>query len=236
MLPTCSLLYVKDLPKNAMHYSSLEPHRGSWGRCSCIHILRMRKRGPKWLTTWPELTKLVNFKARSGLGSQWSSPLGYNSLGSHQLFFFFLLLTLLQKSLTPHPHPACSSSPNPCPPWPSHTVVCVHGLCKYAYMFFDKSLPASPPACPLRSVSLPQVSMPLVLFCVSDCFVHWIPHVSKIIWYLLFSDWLILQKEGVHLYNGILCCYKKERLSLTLDRNPSSNFLRYKKGSYRIIK
>ena len=31
----------------------------------------------------------------------------------------------------------------------------------------------------------------LFLFCLLVYFVHLIPHISKIIWYLSFSDWLI---------------------------------------------
>ena len=40
----------------------------------------------------------------------------------------------------------------------------------------------------LTVVSLFHVSMPLFLLCKS---VYWIPHVSEIIWYSSFSDWLI---------------------------------------------
>ena len=33
--------------------------------------------------------------------------------------------------------------------------------------------------------------MSLSLFCLLAQFVHWIPHMSDIVWYLSFSDWLI---------------------------------------------
>ena len=64
----------------------------------------------------------------------------------------------------------------------------------YVYMqvnlgFFGYQLP--PPCAPLRSVSLFHVFRPLVLFHSSAYFNYQIPHMSKIIWYLFFSDWLI---------------------------------------------
>ena len=54
------------------------------------------------------------------------------------------------------------------------------------FTFFTQ--PHNPP--PLTAVSL-SVSMSLFLFCLVLYFVHEIPHISKIISCLFFSDWLI---------------------------------------------
>ena len=44
---------------------------------------------------------------------------------------------------------------------------------------------------PLTAISLFHVSTPLFLFHSSVYFVHEIPHISDIKWYMSFSDWLI---------------------------------------------
>ena len=108
------------------------------------------------------------------------------------LDFLFLLLTLLQVSpFTPFSplHPA--SSPTSLWP-PPHCCLCLwvmHG-CSLAHPFTFFHLVPSPYS-PLTFISLFNMSMPLFLFCSSHYFVHSIPHVSEIIWYLSFSDWLI---------------------------------------------
>ena len=63
-------------------------------------------------------------------------------------------------------------------------------------VFFDYSLrllstsPHLPPS-PLTIVSVCHVSVPLILFWLLAYFVHQIPLISQIIWYLSFIDWLI---------------------------------------------
>ena len=56
------------------------------------------------------------------------------------------------------------------------------------FTFFHQ--PSHPPSS-LTTVSWFHVSMPLLLFCSSVYFVHQIPHISEIIRYLSFTDWLI---------------------------------------------
>ena len=79
----------------------------------------------------------------------------------------------------------------PLPSFPSgyhHTVVCVYeGFCLLNPVTFFTQ-----PGNPLPSDSCKFVlSMSLFLFCLLVYFVHSIPHVIKITWYLPFSDWLI---------------------------------------------
>ena len=105
-------------------------------------------------------------------------------------FFIFILYTISEVPISPlvlaHLQPA------PLPPGHPHTVVSVHGLCIYVLRLI-------PPPCfiqhpqnlPLISVSLFPVSLPLFLFCSSVYFVHQIPHMSEIVWYLSFANWLI---------------------------------------------
>ena len=56
------------------------------------------------------------------------------------------------------------------------------------HLFFLPSLPAPSP---LTTVSMFSVSVLLFLFCLLNYFIHYIPHISGIIWYLSFSGWLI---------------------------------------------
>lgn len=56
--------YVKHSPKNLMHITSFKPHSEFWGKCFCIHSLKMRRKSSKWLTTFPVLRHLVNVEAR----------------------------------------------------------------------------------------------------------------------------------------------------------------------------
>ena len=80
---------------------------------------------------------------------------------------------------TPNSHsPPCS----PCP-WVIHT-------CSLTSPFpFFPSL--SPSLLPSVTVSLFHVSVPLVLFYLLVYFVHQIPLIGEIIWYLPFTTWLI---------------------------------------------
>ena len=71
-----------------------------------------------------------------------------------------------------------------------HTVVCVYESFFVCLIPLPLSL-IPQPLSPLTAVSLFSVSMSLSLFCSLDQFVPQIPHMSEIIWYLSFSDWLI---------------------------------------------
>ena len=77
--------------------------------------------------------------------------------------------------------------------WPSpHCCLC---LCVIYTLFLVNPFaffhPVPPPPFPLTPVTLLHVSMPLFLLYPSVYFVHQIPHMSEIIWYLSFSDHLI---------------------------------------------
>ena len=92
---------------------------------------------------------------------------------------FFPLCLPTQPS--PHSH---SQSPHHCPcPWVLHTCSLTS-----PFTFFQPVLTS---CLPLTTVSMFYVSMPLVLFCLVVYFVHQIPIVSEIIWYVSFTDWLI---------------------------------------------
>ena len=105
------------------------------------------------------------------------------------------------------------------PPFPSvypHTVVhvsvlhiCIpHTHTHVSYMWGGCLIPSPtfihPPKqpSPLRSFSLFHASMPLFLFCLLVYFVLSILHISEIIWYLSFSDWLtslsIILSRSIH--------------------------------------
>ena len=81
----------------------------------------------------------------------------------------------------------------PTPTVNPNTVVHVHGS------FIHVLSPALSPSfhhyphypSPLVAVSLFHVSMTLVLFCLLVCFVHKVPIIGEIIWYLSFTCWLI---------------------------------------------
>ena len=115
-------------------------------------------------------------------------------------WFIFIVDTITNVPIFPlftHLHPA------PAPPslWPSpHWCLClfVMHMCSSAdpFTFFH---PVPLPPSPLTAVCLFHVSTPLFLICSSVYFVHQIPHVSEIIWYLSFSDWLI-SLSIIHLF------------------------------------
>ena len=64
-----------------------------------------------------------------------------------------------------------------------------HYICSLAHPFtFFHPVPCPPRLSFLTVVSLLHVSKPLFLLCKSVYFVHWIPHISEIIWYSPFSE------------------------------------------------
>ena len=96
--------------------------------------------------------------------------------GGGVLFYYIFFLY--------HLIPLCS------PPYSTHhTVVCVHESSSFL-LNLSTPYPPLPPSPPSLAVILP--SMSLSQFCLLVQFVHQILYVSEIIWYLSFSDCLIL--------------------------------------------
>ena len=116
------------------------------------------------------------------------------SLPPHS-FLFIVLVQLSQFSPIALP---CSAHPptptlTPTPTVSPHPVVHVHGSFIPIHELdpYPSFSPYPPLPSPLVTVSLFLVSMPLVLFCSFACFVHWVPLIGEIIWYLSFTTWLI---------------------------------------------
>ena len=66
------------------------------------------------------------------------------------------------------------------------------GVCLEFVCLIPLPFPPTPQtASPLTAISLFSVSLNLFLFCLFVYFVHQILHISEIIGYLSFSDWLI---------------------------------------------
>ena len=107
----------------------------------------------------------------------------------NRVYRLFLLLALLQLSPISSPfaylHPALL-------PLAFIPLLCIHQLCIYVLWLISLPSFISPTPFPLRSISLFDVSMSLVLLCLSFYVVHYIRHVSEIVWCLSFFDWLIL--------------------------------------------
>ena len=107
-------------------------------------------------------------------------------------------------ALLPPAHPPCSHSQ-------SHTVVHVHG----SFRFFDKSLPLLSTITPSPRPSGSCQSVPCFrasgLFCSSVYFVHQIPLISDIIWYLFFINGLIslsiMLSSSIHLFLSLDLCF-----------------------------
>ena len=108
--------------------------------------------------------------------------------------FFLLLFNYSCPHFTPPTQLLSSALPSPIShiqSFPSLLFLSMGPL----YMFLDDpspSLPSYPPLpSPQVTFSLFFISMSLVLFCLLVCFVHYIPLISDIIWYLSFTAWLI---------------------------------------------
>ena len=108
------------------------------------------------------------------------------------LFFLIFIVDTITGDAFTHTLPMSTQPLCPLRSGHHHTVACVHGLCIYViWLSPSHSFIQSPHlSSDLTAVSLFHVSVPLFLFCLSVCFVHYIPHVTKIIRYLSFSDWL----------------------------------------------
>ena len=86
------------------------------------------------------------------------------------------------------------SSTSPRPPFSlAITTLSSVSMCHIYFLFnrFTFLHLAPQPPFPLTAVSLIYVSMLLFLFCLLNYFVDYISHITAIIWYLSFSDWLI---------------------------------------------
>nr|KAF6477990.1 hypothetical protein HJG59_010882 [Molossus molossus] len=104
------------------------------------------------------------------------------------------------------------------PPTPSPALLSMSIGYAYMHMFCGLSLPIPPPPF-LRDVSLCPTSMFLGLPYSSDCYVHYIPYISEIMWYLSFSAWLIslriILSRSLHVISRI-----KDLSFLQLDSTP----------------
>ena len=117
----------------------------------------------------------------------WSSSLLFLKL------FFFIAYTVTHVPIWP---PLCRPLPAPAlaalPSGHHHCCLCprVMHVCSLAnpFTFFH---PVSSPPSSQTAAGLLHVSMTLFLFYSSVYFVLQIPHISEIIWYLSFTDWLI---------------------------------------------
>ena len=122
---------------------------------------------------------------------QWKiSIFSYCSLFSFFILVYFITIVLI--------FPLCSPLSRHPTPLPQSIPTLLSTSVGHSYMFFVQSLPLlstiTPlpnPLFPLAAVSLFSVPVYLVLFCSLVYFVHWIPLISEIIWYLSFTNWLI---------------------------------------------
>ena len=136
---------------------------------------------------------------------------------------------LLQLSLPFLPFPATLSHPIPSISQP-HIIVCVHGLCiNVVWLIPSPSFISSPTSFQI-TVSLFPVSKLLLLFCLL-CSLD--PHVSEIMWYFSFTDWLnslsIIQARSLYavakyvsfllLHSIPLCKYSTASIHSSIDGN-----------------
>ena len=104
-------------------------------------------------------------------------------------FYFFIVDTTRDVPLSP---PYTPTKPLPIYPWPFTTLLSVSmgfaytRICSLANLF-QSSQPLFSEICP----SVPCIhASGFILFIIYS--VHYIPHMSEIIWYLSFAVWLIL--------------------------------------------
>ena len=110
------------------------------------------------------------------------------------IYVIFLLFILLQLSqfpsfpfYSPPPSPPLLTTVNPLSVFPVH-----ESFIQVLWLVPSPSFHHSPsPSSPPTVVSLFHVSMSLVLFFLLVYFVHYIPVISEVIWYLSFTNWLI---------------------------------------------
>ena len=104
--------------------------------------------------------------------------------------FNFILIVDATTDVPIPSHLPISTQPQPLLPSGHHlTVVYVYVSCVYVlWVIPSPSFIRCPLSALLRPLSsLFHVSMPRFLFCLSVYSVHYIPHISEIIWYLSFS-------------------------------------------------
>ena len=98
----------------------------------------------------------------------------------NHLFLLYFSITIYTPCTLFHLHPLSSTHNH-------HTVVHIH-----EFLFFFCSIPPGPAQpSPSQELSSCSPSMSLSLFCLLVEFVHQIPPMSEIVWYVSFSDRLI---------------------------------------------
>ena len=161
------------------------------------------------LRLFRDIKKFFKHKRRLNINCKWKIKFLNNFSFISFLLYFYCL----------HDH-RCLHFPSLCPPSPGlntpspslwlspHCCLCqwvmhTHSLANL-FTFFHPV-----PLCPLPSNS--HQSVPCTHASVSVLFVslflHYIPHISKIIWYLSFSDWLISPNNNNLQVRP--CCHKR---------------------------
>ena len=115
--------------------------------------------------------------------------------------FNFILIVDATTDVPIPPLLPISTQPQPLLPSGHHlTVVYVYVSCVYVLWVIPSP---SFIRCPLSALLRPlssvfHVSMPRFLFCLSVYSVHYIPHISEIIWYLSFSGLVSIISRAIH--------------------------------------
>ena len=118
------------------------------------------------------------------MNKDWWKILAQKINGGLSSVLIFLIYFLLHFSITIYPPyvPFCLHPPLTSP----ITTLLSMSKCPLSFFLFPPSPnhhPSTLSACPL--------SISLSLFCLLVQFIHLMPHMSEIIWYLSLSDWLI---------------------------------------------
>ena len=118
------------------------------------------------------------------MNKDWWKILAQKNNGGLSSVLIFLIYFLLHFSITIYPPYALFHLHSS----PSSPITTLLSMSKGPFSFFLIPPPPNPHPAKLSACPL---SMSLSLFCLLIQFVHLMPHMSEIIWYLTFSDWLI---------------------------------------------
>ena len=113
--------------------------------------------------------------------------MGFRGTILQQIICTLYCVFTIQSLVFFHHHLSCLPFICPHTPFPlGITILLSASMRVFLCLIPSPILPSSPALLP--SDSCQSVFMSVFLFCL---FFHWIPHISEIIWYLSFSDWLI---------------------------------------------